>query len=43
MEYEIPINSNFDNEVIDEKDVTSGVIFLMEHLVLVAKDEIKSS
>jgi len=42
LEFEIPINPDYDNKEINEDEVSTGVIILMEYLVNIAKEEIEN-
>lgn len=40
MEFEIPVNPDFDGYAFDEKDVQSGAIIFLDYLMYVSDDEI---
>ncbi|WP_293307370.1 hypothetical protein [Pedobacter sp. UBA5917] len=43
MEFEIPVNPDFDGKEIDEKDVQSGTTIFLDYLMHVANDEVNNS
>lgn len=40
LEFEIPINSEFDGQDINENDISTGIISIVEYLVIIARNEI---
>jgi len=43
LEFEIPVNPDFDGKKINEGDVQSGMTIFLDYLMLVANAEINSN